>query len=446
MRQDLSVRRGQARQIDACPARPRSPIRRRQQPDAQHGVGEGRAFLLTAQGLVQGMQQRFEVDQDRVLAHRDQVLVVHVDGRQGIEEGEVAALAQVEALDPLGARARSRRHAFDPAVLSGIEHLQAVEGRGEPAGAGPLQEILERRIDLQRPRLVDEPEPGIERKESHRPAAAVGVALAGADLREETQGAAGREDLAQLLRVGGQMAEDLQAVVHPAGDGFDNLACKHGILAQQPEGDRGVAQGIDEALEPLFRCRTGQLPGMARQVELQHHGAREEVQKRPRQIARQQGAGGRRIERWRGKAFRQLAKAHGQVGVGRIEERTDHREEAGLAAAFEKLGRERKEAAGRVVQARSSWTSHGGHAVTRPAMASWGSPRRWRRSSSPIPSCARRRAKKPSWLKGFCACHRARRRAARPASSGGCEPRLAARQSAARSLRVSALDQPEREK
>ncbi len=136
------------------------------------------------------------------------------------------------------------------------------------------------------------------------------------------------------------MAEDLQAVVHPAGDGLDDLACENRVLTQQPQRDRRVAKRIDEALEPLFRSCSGQLPGLACQVELQDHGAIEQEHERQRQVDRQETAGGRRIERRRGKTFHELTQAGGQVGIGRIEERADGREEVGLAAVAEELGRE----------------------------------------------------------------------------------------------------------
>jgi hypothetical protein len=49
------------------------------------------------------------------------------------------------------------------------------------------------------------------------------------------------------------VAEDLQAIVHPAGGGLDELPGEHRVLAQEREGDLWIAERIDEALEPLLR-------------------------------------------------------------------------------------------------------------------------------------------------------------------------------------------------
>ena len=73
------------------------------------------------------MEERFQVDQHRVLPRRDQVLEVEIGRLQCIQQRQVAALALIETPDLVRGGAALGGDEFDPSVGPTIENLQRPE-------------------------------------------------------------------------------------------------------------------------------------------------------------------------------------------------------------------------------------------------------------------------------------------------------------------------------
>jgi hypothetical protein len=102
------------------------------------------------------VEQRLQIHERRVLTARDEVLVVHVDAIQHVQQREIGALSQVEALRLGVVAAVAPIDMLDPAVITAVEHPQQRQRRhdGLPVVA-ELQQTLEMDVDGQRAWLVD---------------------------------------------------------------------------------------------------------------------------------------------------------------------------------------------------------------------------------------------------------------------------------------------------
>src|SRR5690606_42163813 len=109
------------------------------------------------------MEQRFEVHEDRILAGRNQILLVEVGGLHRVEEREEAALPLVEPFDLLGRLAFGSRDELAPAVPPAAETRRRPERRLETARAQPRDGLVEVDADVPEPRLEDEAEAGLAR-------------------------------------------------------------------------------------------------------------------------------------------------------------------------------------------------------------------------------------------------------------------------------------------
>jgi hypothetical protein len=170
------------------------------------------------------VEERLQVDQDRVLAGRDQVLEVKVGRLQGIQHREGSTLALIETSDFLGGGAGPGGHAFDPPVVAAVEDDQGPEAGVSAAPVQPGEQFLEMHLDGQRLGLVDHLEPRAEPGDQHRPSAPVAVAGAAPDLHEHARVARGMKRGPDRVPVGAEVPEEFQTEGDPVVDLEQELA------------------------------------------------------------------------------------------------------------------------------------------------------------------------------------------------------------------------------
>jgi hypothetical protein len=204
----------------------------RQQADAADGVGHGPHGRVGPLAAITGGDPRLEeglqIDQDRVLAGRDQVLVVEIGRLQRVEQGQVGALPLVEAPDGRGRGAPGRRHELGPAVVAAIEHAHRPQRRRGAGRVQPGDEAVEMMIDRERARLVDEPEAAGEPEQQGRPPAAVAVARPALDLDQRADRRLGREGGHDRRPVVAQVGEEGQARRDPLLQADQQQPHQHG--------------------------------------------------------------------------------------------------------------------------------------------------------------------------------------------------------------------------
>src|SRR5262249_61258557 len=89
------------------------------------------------------MEERLEVNEERVLSLRDEVVGMAISGVQEVEEREIAPLPAIEAPTLFRRLALARRHILHPAIPPAIEHPQRPERRSCASAIQPLQKLLE---------------------------------------------------------------------------------------------------------------------------------------------------------------------------------------------------------------------------------------------------------------------------------------------------------------
>ena len=222
------------------------------------------------------MEQRLEVDHDRLIARRDQVLEVAVGRLDGVEEGEEAAQPAVVERH-LRARGTARGgDVLHPAVGATVEHAHGGERRHGGGGVQPGEELLEVGVGGERARLVDQLRPGGEGEDVHRPAAAVAVPRAAVDRREVARGDAAEEGCDEERPVRGQAPAELERRRHPEVEALSRLAGEHRVFGEQGGGHLRAAQARDEGGEPLGGGLPREVAAQARHVHLEHQGARQD--------------------------------------------------------------------------------------------------------------------------------------------------------------------------
>src|SRR5436309_2861045 len=102
------------------------------------------------------MKERLQIDQNRVFCRGDQVLVVEVRSRHGVQHRQVTAQTMVEASYFLAGRTSSCRHILHPAVLATVYDCQLPERGGEVTLVEPAKQFLKVPIDRERLGLVDD--------------------------------------------------------------------------------------------------------------------------------------------------------------------------------------------------------------------------------------------------------------------------------------------------
>ncbi len=101
-------------------------------------------------------EERFQVDQYRVLSGGDQIFKMKVRGAQGIEQRQVAPLPFVEPRNLFGGLASMRVNELGPAIRLAIQQSNDAKGGLIAALIEPLQQFLKMNIDCQRLWLVNQ--------------------------------------------------------------------------------------------------------------------------------------------------------------------------------------------------------------------------------------------------------------------------------------------------
>lgn len=154
------------------------------------------------------VEEGLHVDQERVLAVGDQVLVVQVGPVQGVQQGEQRALAPVELPYLRAGPAGQHLHELDPAVGLAVDHGQRAQPGRAGQAAEPVGEVVEVAVHGDRTGFVHQPRAVRETQQRHRPAAAVAVPRPGLDVDEQMSVRPAREPrLRQGRLVGGEAVQ-----------------------------------------------------------------------------------------------------------------------------------------------------------------------------------------------------------------------------------------------
>lgn len=112
---------------------PIRPTAIRQESDPQDGVIDRVAGKLLRLEWIDSsdsrVEERFQIEQDRVFSGRNQVLGVEIGGLQSVQQRQVGALALVEAPYLFLRPASVRRNKLHPPVIASIKDLQGPERR-----------------------------------------------------------------------------------------------------------------------------------------------------------------------------------------------------------------------------------------------------------------------------------------------------------------------------
>ncbi len=286
--------------------RGRLPAERRGVPDEQlrqqaHPVDRVMQGAGGRVGGAGGPQRRVEqglhVDQDRMRAAGDEVLVVEVRTVQRVQQGQQSPLTPVELPGLRLRRAGPLLHELDPAVRAPVQHPQYPQLRGAVQRTEPLGQGVEVPVRRERTRLVDQPRASGEPQQHHGPPPAVAVARPGLDADERpgpgvrTEGPArgavpGAEHpgRAQEMPVGGEPGGHLREGVPGVEAGRGEEAGQHGVGGD--ERAEAVATGgqpneVPEAILGFLAAQPAQPP---RLVQLGDECARRDAGEPPRQL------------------------------------------------------------------------------------------------------------------------------------------------------------------
>jgi hypothetical protein len=294
-RRELTFGRGQAGKVDPGVVLVAVPAFG-EQVRAQDGGperGARRALdVVQVRRVEPRLEQRFEVDEDRMLARGEQVLVVKVGAVERVQQREIGPLPLEEAPQRLLIGTGAGADPLHPAVFAAVEHAGLPERGLQPARVQPAQELLKHGFKREGLRFVDDLEAGLEDQEEHRTAAAVEVGDRAVDLAERADLLAVRD----RFRVGRQPLQQLHACGQPQLQALHGLMGKHRILLEDFKGVGLRAEVPDEIGEALFRRLTLQAVVDLEHVHLDDQRA---VQQRGEVIGKMPGEDARdlRLER-----------------------------------------------------------------------------------------------------------------------------------------------------
>src|SRR5262249_24784251 len=109
-------------------------------------LGDLVSRLGTARISAARMEERLEINEERVLSAREEVVGMEISGVQEVEQRETAPLPAIEASNLFRRLALARRHILHPAIPPAIEHPQRPERRSRAPAVQPLQKLLEVRV------------------------------------------------------------------------------------------------------------------------------------------------------------------------------------------------------------------------------------------------------------------------------------------------------------
>ncbi len=216
------------------------------------------------------VEQGLDVDEKRLVAPGDQVLVVEVGAVQGVQQRQQGALTAVEARQLLLVRAGQVGDVLDPSVPGPVQqrrHRQT--GRAGPR-VEPADDLVEVPVGAERPRLVDHvaavgegedgdgatasvPVPGSARHADQRPR--VGSAQQGGD---------------DVRPVGLEAPQQFGQGLRRMQTGLPQQARQHRVRGEQGGEAGPTGRHGEETAEPFGRCVTGEVTAPPRRVEFQH--------------------------------------------------------------------------------------------------------------------------------------------------------------------------------
>ncbi|MBB5959201.1 hypothetical protein FHS29_005821 [Saccharothrix tamanrassetensis] len=232
-----------------------------------HGAGQ-RLHRRVGRDADGGVEQRLDVHQHRLVAARDQVLVVHVGAVDRVEQGDQRAQPVVEPADAGHVRARGVRDELQPAVGRPGQRPGHPQAQVRVA-VEPDQQLAEGGVQGDRARLVDDLAAVLERQHGHRAATLVGVAPAGVDGDHRAGVAAVQQlphDRGTILR---EPVQQLPVRLHGVQAGLPEQPGQHRVLGEQLR----QVQVAHEVREPLLGRLAVQFVRQALEVELQHQRA-----------------------------------------------------------------------------------------------------------------------------------------------------------------------------
>jgi hypothetical protein len=188
-----------------------------------------------------------------------------------VQQGEQHPLAAVEAVHLGEVGARPVLDEPQPAVAGPGQHVDGPQLEAGDPRVEPADQRGERRVQVERARLVDDPRTAGEPQLADRAAAPVRVAGTAADL--DQRAGIGADERGQGHAVGVEAGQQL-------GGGGDRVQGRlggepgeHRVAVQQVGQPRGGAGPADEVGEARFRGLAGQDLPVPCPAELQHQGA-----------------------------------------------------------------------------------------------------------------------------------------------------------------------------
>ena len=152
-------------------------------PARQHAGRQDRAVPEPSRRAVDelGLHERLEIDEHRSRAHRDEVVGVHVDGPEHVEQREEASGAPVVGGGLAGLLERGALDVLGEAMIAGVEEREPALQRWPEAPVEPGETAVPGGIERQRARLVDQARAVLEGEPQHGAPPGVPVGEAGLD-------------------------------------------------------------------------------------------------------------------------------------------------------------------------------------------------------------------------------------------------------------------------